>query len=81
MSGGPSLPNKPHLDLKPDVCQSSRKLSGGASTSTTTQGRREAMGDVILDVSLSSSVVQCVPFLPPWIGGEALLPIGFCLIW
>ena len=33
--GGTSLPKKPHLDPKPDGCQSGRKSTGGTLSSTT----------------------------------------------
>ena len=82
-SASATFPQKPHLDPKPAGCQSCRKSVGGASTSTTDSRKKAGQWDIIPDVLHHPHLhllYRLVPFLESLISGEALLPVGFCLI-
>ena len=87
-SGGASLPKKPHLDPKPDGHQGSRKSVKGAHITTTDSRKKGRYGECCSRCDSIQNhhhhlhlLDRLVPFLYSGISGEALLPIGFCLIW
>ena len=91
-TSGASLPKRPHLESGNEACLSGKKSAGGSVSISSAKSRRKGGMGLALLMCQSPQLLQpphhlhlqifsLVCFSNFLINGEALPPIGLCLIW